>query len=172
MVSIKCDKFYICSGGFLVLPLSIIINKSFETGLIPKSTKIAKVIPIYKCKNKNEMSNYRPISLLPSTSKILEKLVHKTLYSFCENNKILYNNQYDFWPNSTIDAVSKFTANIVSSLESNMITYAMFLDLSKAFDTIDHDILLRNLHFYGVRGAALEWFRNYLAGTVMAQKST
>ena len=120
---------------------------------------------IYKCKDKNEMSNYRPISLLPSTSKILEKLVHKRLYSFCENNKILYDNQYGFRPkHSTIDEVSKFTADIVSSLESNMITYAVFLDLSKDFDTIDHDILLRKLHFYGVRSVALELFRNYLSG--------
>ena len=93
------------------------------------------------------MSNYRPISLLPSTSKILEKLVHKRLYSFCDSNKILYNNQYGFRPkHSTIDAVRKFTADIVSSLESNMITCAVFLDLSKAFDTIDHDISLRKLH--------------------------
>ena len=159
------SKFIQTIKNSICKPLSIIINKSFETGLIPKSMKIAKVIPIYKCKDKNEMSNYRPISLLPSTSKILEKLVHKRLYSFCENNKILYDNQYGFRPkHSTIDAVSKFTADIVSSLESNMITYAVFLDLSKAFDTIDHDILLRKLHFYGVRGVALEWFRNYLSG--------
>ena len=82
----------------LCKPLSIIMNKSFETGLIPKSTKIAKVIPIYKSKEKIEMSNYRPISLLLSTSKIPEKLVHKRLYSFCDSNKILYNNQYDLRP--------------------------------------------------------------------------
>ena len=76
--------------------------------------KIAKVIPIYKCKEKNEMGNYRPISLLPSISKIIEKLVHKRLYSFCENNEILNDNQYGFRPkHSTIDAVSKFTADIV-----------------------------------------------------------
>ena len=78
---------------------------------------------------------------------------------------ILYNNQYNFQPkHNTINAVSKFTADIVSSLESNMITCAVFLDLSKAFDTIDNDILLRKLHLYGVRGVALEWFRNYLTG--------
>ena len=127
--------------------------------------KIDKVIPIYKCKEKNEMGNYRPISLLPSISKIIEKLVQKRLYSFCENNDILNDNQYGFRPkHSTIDAVSKFTADIVSSLEKNMTTYAVFLDLSKAFDTIDHDILLHMLCFYGVHGVALEWFRNYLSG--------
>ena len=98
-------------------------------------------------------------------SKIIEKLVHKRLYSFCENNDILNDNQYGFRPkHSTIDAVSKFTDDIVSSLEKNMTTYAVFLDLSKAFDTIDHDILLHKLRFYGVRGVALEWFRNYLLG--------
>ena len=108
------------------------------------------------------MGNYRPISLLPSISKIIDKLVHKRLYSFCENNDILNDNQYGFRPkHSTIDAVSKFTADIVSSLEKNMTTYAVFLDLSKAFD---HDILLHKLRFYGVRGVALEWFRNYLSG--------
>ena len=80
--------------------------------------KIAKVIPIYKCKEKNEMGNYRHISLLPSISKIIEKLVHKRLYSFCENNEILNDNQYGFRPkHSTIDVASKFTADIVSSLE-------------------------------------------------------
>ena len=159
------SKFIKSIQNSICKPLSIIFNKSFETGTIPKHMKIAKVIPIYKCKEKNEMGNYRPISLLPSISKIIEKLVHKRLYSFCENNDILNDNQYGFRPkHSTIDAVSKFTADIVSSLEKNMTTYAVFLDLSKAFDTIDHDILLHKLRFYGVRGVALEWFRNYLSG--------
>ena len=159
------SKFIKSIQNSICKPLSIIFNKSFETGTIPKHIKIAKVIPIYKCKEKHEMGNYRPISLLPSISKIIEKLVHKRLYSFCENNDILNDNQYGFRPkHSTIDAVSKFTVDIVSSLETNMTTYAVFLDLSKAFDTIDHDIVLHKLRFYGVRGVALEWFRNYLSG--------
>ena len=92
------SKFIQTIKNSICKPLSIIMNKSFETGLIPKNMKIAKVMPIYKSKEKKEMSNYRPISLLPSTSKVLEKLVHKRLYSFCDSNKILYNNQYGFRP--------------------------------------------------------------------------
>ena len=104
-------------------PLSIIFNKSFETGTIPKHMKIAKVIPIYKCKEKSKWVMhtptqwlYRPISLLPSISKIIEKLVHKRLYSFCENNNILNDNQYGFRPkHSTIDAVSNWRGEQIYS---------------------------------------------------------
>ena len=85
---------YTINTNSIYKPFSIIFNKSFERGIIPKPMKIAKVIPIYKCKENNEMDNYRPISLLPSISKIIEKLVHKRLLSFCENNKMLNDNQY------------------------------------------------------------------------------
>jgi len=109
------------------------------------------------------MGNYRPISLLPSLSKILEKIVHERLYSFLCKQDILYENQYGFRPkHSTIDAVAKFTSHVMTSIENKCSTVAVFLDLSKAFDTIDHQILLNKLDHYGVRGVALDWFRNYL----------
>ena len=147
----------------LCLPISILINKSMETGQVPANMKIAKIIPIYKSKEKNNMGNYRAISLLPSVSKILEKAVHKRLYGFCGTQHILYDNQYGFRPkHSTLDAVSKLSAHVMASLEDNLTTLAVFLDLSKAFDTIDHTILLKKLNVYGIRGIALEWFRNYL----------
>ena len=147
----------------LAFPITTIVNKSFETGIVPSKMKIAKIIPIYKAKDKMSMGNYRPISLLPATSKILEKAVHSRLYSYLKSKNIFFGDQYGFRPNhSTIDAVTKFTGHVYSALENKETTMAVFLDLSKAFDTIDHNILLAKLGHYGIRGIALEWFRNYL----------
>ena len=126
--------------------------------------KIAKIVPIYKVKDKTDMGNHRPISLLPTVSKILEKAVHHRLYSYCKTEIILYADQYGFQPQgSTIDAIAKFTSTVALSTENKDTTMAVFLDLSKAFDTIDHNILLDKLNYYGIRGLALEWFRNYLS---------
>ena len=121
--------------------------------------KIAKNVPIYKAKDKTDMGNYRPISLLLTVSKILEKAVHHRLYSYCKAENILYADQYGFQPQrSTIDAIAKFTSNVALSTENKDTTMAVFLDLSKAFDTIDHNILHDKLTYYGIRGLALEWF--------------
>ncbi len=148
----------------LACPISTIINKSLQTGTVPTSLKLAKVIPIYKTKDKTDMGNYRPISLLPTISKILEKVVHNRLYKFLSINDILFENQFGFRPgHSTSDAICKFTSDIMTSLENKRSTLAVLLDLSKAFDTIDHGILLQKLSHYGVRGIALDWFRSYLS---------
>lgn len=147
----------------LSIPLSKIVNKSLQSGIVPACLKLAKVVPIYKTKDKMQLTNYRPISLLPSISKILEKVVHKRVSKFLETNNILFDNQFGFRQNrSTIDAITKFTTDISKSLNEKQSTLAIFLDLSKAFDTIDHAILLHKLEYYGIRGVALEWFRNYL----------
>ena len=104
----------------LCLPISILINKSMETGQVPANMKIAKIMPIYKSKEKNNMGNYRPISLLPSVSKILEKAVHKRLYGFCETQNILYDNQYGFRPkHSNIDAVSKLSRHLLKTTSTH-----------------------------------------------------
>ena len=156
-ILLKGIQFSVCS------PLSIIINKSIETGWVPTELKIAKVVPIYKAKDKKLFSNYRPVSILPTISKIFEKIMHKRLYHFLMANDIFYKSQYGFRPNhSTINAVTELCSNIINGFENRKCTLAVFLDLSKAFDTIDHNTLLIKLNHYGVRGVALEWFRNYL----------
>ena len=151
------SKLLKCLTPSITVPISIIINKSFQTGIVPGNMKIAKIIPIYKAKEKTIMGNYRSISLLPSTSKILEKAVHQRLYDYCKNKNILFGDQYGFRPkHSTTDAIAKFTAHVAKAMENKMTTMSVFLDLSKAFDAIDHATLLTKLHFYGIRGIALE----------------
>ncbi len=145
------------------LPLALIINMSLEHGIVPDAMKLARVIPIYKAKSKEEFINYRPISLLSNISKVLEKIVHKRLYSFLTKHNILNEKQYGFRPkHSTVDAITEFISDVLPSLDRKHKCLSVYLDLSKAFDTINHAILLEKLQYYGIRGRALEWFRSYL----------
>jgi hypothetical protein len=145
-------------------PISILVNKSICEGVVPDSLKIAKVIPIYKNKDKSDFANYRPISLLTSLSKILEKVVHKRTYAFLNSTNIFHASQYGFRSGrSTVNAITEFMKNVLTSLENKESVISVFLDLSKAFDTINHDILLKKLERYGIRGQPLNWFRSYLS---------
>ena len=146
------------------LPIAMIVNMSLEQGVVPDAMKLAKVIPIYKAKSRDSLTNYRPISLLSNISKILEKVVHRRLYSFITKHDLLYGSQYGFRPQrSTIDALAQFTADVLPSLDNKEFCLSVYLDLSKAFDTIKHSTLLAKLAHYGIRGQALDWFRSYLA---------
>ena len=146
--------------------LRLIINKSLMTGIFPDKLKMAVVTPIYKGKDSDphEFGNYRPISLLPTLSKIFEKVVHLQLYDYINSNNLLNKSQYGFRPNHATEyAAMEFVDQTMQELDKGNIPLSIFLDLSKAFDTLDHKILLKKLHFYGIRGIYLEWFSSYLS---------
>lgn len=147
----------------LAEPISTLCNLSFYKGTFPSIFKQATVCPIYKAGEEQLPSNYRPISLLPSLSKILEKIANKRLISFLEKNGMLASNQYGFRAQkSTDDAVLQLTTFITQYLDRGEKCVGVFLDLQKAFDTVSIPILLARLEGIGVRGNILEWFRNYL----------
>ena len=144
-------------------PLTHICNLSFETGVFPEKMKVAKVVPLFKSGEKNVFTNYRPVSLLPQFSKILEKLFNKRLEKFLNKNKILSDNQYGFRENmSTSLALMELIEDITQSLDTHRHTIGVFIDLKKAFDTIDHKILLKKLSHYGLRGKSNDWIKSYL----------
>ena len=146
-------------------PLKELINLSFAIGIYPDKLKIAKVNPVYKGKgDKNLYCNYRPISLLSNVNKIFEKLVYKRVYTFLNIHNCIYDLQFGFRSNhSTHHALLSLTENIRESLDQSKFACGMFIDLQKAFDTVDHQILLAKLNHYGIRGKAHEWFKSYLS---------
>ena len=157
--------------GCLTHPLSIIFNQSMETGKFPETMKKADVIPLYKSKDDQECTNYRPISLLLTISKLLEKVIYTRTYNFLTNSDQFYTSQYGFRQgHSCENAVSELVAEIMKSKQEGLYTLSMFLDLSKAFDTLDHDVLIRKLERYGIRGKANEWFKDYLTNRKMRTK--
>ena len=145
--------------------LKELINKSLYEGKFPKFCKIARVVPVFKSGSASSVCNYRPISILPLFSKIFEKIVHKQLSDFLSTNNLLNPNQFGFRKNrSTADAIADMTQNIYDSLDRGDTVISFFLDFSKAFDTVNHGILLQKLQLYGIRNTALNWFHSYLSG--------
>ena len=134
----------------IILPLAYIINLSFLNGEYPDLLK--KVIPIHKGGSTQDINNYRPISLLSIFDKIMEKLIHKRLYNFLEKHNVLYQHHFGFRKNnSTVFALVQITEMIKESIDSGKFGCGIFIDLRKAFDTVNHAILLNKPGHYGVR---------------------
>ena len=150
---------------YLTLPLMLLFNNSMETGIFPEKMKTAKVVPLHKSKHKDETTNYRPISLLLTLSKILEKIMYKRVYEFLTKTNQLYSSQYGFRKNHGCDqAIGELVANISKGIEQKKLTAGVFLDLSKAFDSLEHSVIFKKLDRYGLRGKCLDWFTSYLQG--------
>ena len=123
--------------------------------------KTAKVTPVFKGGNIADLSNYKPISLRPCFSKILERLMYNRLYKHLSNLKILYPKQFGFQKDHSTDhALLQLVDQIYESFERNEYTIGVFIDLSKAFDTVDHNILLKKLEIFNIPDMHLQWFRN------------
>ena len=146
-----------------ISPLTHVLNLSLSCGTFPDELKIAKVLPLFKSGDVFICPNYRPISILPFFSKIFEKVIYKRLLSFIKNNDILYYLQFGFREGrSTGMALVNLVDKIVNSLDKEESALTIFLDFSKAFDTVDHSILFSKLEHYGIRGLALSLIKSYL----------
>ena len=155
----------ILKDAFLVLSLQLVylFNVSLASGIFPPKWKIATVIPLFKGGTRQEVGNYRPISLLPLPGKILEKIVHNRISVFLETNKLLCDEQCGFRKeHSTTDSIANLTDTLFTAINNKETCLAVFIDLKKAFDTVNHNILLRKLQQLGICGQLLIWVSNYL----------
>ena len=152
-------------------PLVLLFNRLLQEGYFPDQMKIAEVVPLYKSKERDQTNNYRPISLLMVISKLLERVVYKSTFQFVTDTGQLYDSQYGFRKNhSCNNAISELLGEILHNLENNKFTVAIYIDLSKAFDTLQHSVILKKLECYGIRGKCLEWFTNYFKERYMSVK--
>ena len=143
--------------------LTHIFNESMRTGIFPSEWQLAKVSPIFRKGAKTDPNNYRPISVIPIVSKIFEKIIYNQLYAYLNNNNLLNNCQSGFWSlHSTLTALLEATNNWSLNIDNGLINGVIFIDLKKAFDAIDHNILLSKLSTYGMDENSLKWFEWYL----------
>ena len=144
-------------------PLLHVFNLSLQTGIFPDKLKIARVTPLFKGGENYELENYRPISVLPCFSEILEKI----MYNHLTDNSMLYKKQFGFQEgHSTEHAIVQLVDQIKNSFQSKQYFLGVFVDLSKAFDTVNHKIIIGKLKKYGIRGKSLLWFISYLINRI------
>ena len=140
-----------------------LLNLSFRLGIFPNDWKKALITPLPKDGDLTMCNNYRPISLLPLPGKIAEKIAHNRLMEYFENNELLNKKQGGFRKNnSTVNSISEFTHEIFTAINNKYISLATFIDFSKAFDTVNHTILLEKMKIYRIKNENFQWIQNYL----------
>ena len=145
-------------------PLKYILNLSSQQGIFPENLKITKVSSSYKKDEEFLLANYRPISVLPCFSKLLERIMYNRLFKYPSENSILYEKQFGFQTShSTEHAILLFANQLYQSFDESKFTLGIFIDLRKAFDTVDHKILTKKLELYGIKSCNLRWFESYLS---------
>ena len=143
--------------------LTAIFNRSLSMGIYPDDWKIARVLPIFKSGEKGDLSNYRPISIISGIAKVFGRLVYDQFYTYLTSNRLINSYQSGFRPTySTLTSLLELTNNWCVNIDRGLLNGVVFIDLKKAFDTIDHDVLLSKLRAYGVDDLTLPWFRSYL----------
>ena len=154
----KCGTRGICPS------ITKLLNISIRTGNFPEIWKCSKVPALFKTGDRTNASNYRPISILPTMSTILEKVVHSQSYDFLNSNNLISSKQFGFRTKlSTTPAFTSFADEVLLHMESGELCSAVFLDLTKAFDTVNHDVLMSKVSAIGVSSRTKQWFKSYLS---------
>ncbi|CAB4027030.1 Hypothetical predicted protein, partial [Paramuricea clavata] len=169
-MSHQCKKPLITQTRFLKIAASVIAHSltgiftaSINTGIFPYEWKASRVTPVFKSGTRNNPGNYRPISIIPCVAKIFEKIIFDQLHGYLDSNNLLNTCQYGFRPfHSTLTALLEATSDWSMNIDNGLINGVVFIDLKKAFDTIDHQIILQKLKNYGIDETSLTWFHSYL----------
>ena len=157
-------KFLRDGAEVLALPLGNIINLSIKLSTFPEECKIAKLKPIFKKGARTDPKNYRPISLLPLVSKIIEKSIHFQIEDFLNKKKLIYMYQSGFRTNHSTDlCLAQLIDFVATGMDKQMHTSMILVDLQKAFDTLDHGVLLEKMKYFGFRASVIKWFESYLS---------